>query len=292
MSLALLCVVSAALSASPLLVETDDLAGIASALVVDVRDADAFAAGHIPGAAHLDYEQLSENRDGVNGLLKPMDALIPILADAGLDPERTIVVYGAMDGATSVVPATRVFWVLEYLGYRDVRLLNGGLAKWRAEERPLETGASQASPIVPERLSTLAPREALYATREEVLDAQRTKQGLLVDLRGKSDFTGETKSGSAPKAGHITGAKNLPGSEFLEEPYFTFKAPEQIRALVAAASPEANQPVITYCNTGRIATVGYVAYRIAGFEDVSLYDGSMSEWGLHAECPMSTGPQS
>lgn len=280
--------VGASLTTPSILVDTGDLASLEGSIVADTRDSDAFMAGHIPGATHLDVEALSEVRDGVNGLLKPLADLRPLLADAGLAPAKTIVIYSGMDDAGSVVRATRLLWVLEYLGYPDARLLDGGLAKWRSEGRPLESGRSAVAPVPTEALAGLVPREELLATRDEVMATRSGKAGQIVDLRDPEYFSGVAKSGSVPRAGHIPGARNHPGSEFLDEPFFTFKSPERIRAILGE---DPGGSVITYCNTGRVATVGYAAYRIAGFDAVALYDGSMSEWGSHEECPVATGKQ-
>lgn len=286
--LALLLTAMATVSVHPVIVATGDLEALTHAALVDARDSKAFSQEHLAGAASLDYGELSEERDGVSGMLKPVDALLPLLAGAGIDPEKTVVVYGGMEDSGSVVAATRLFWVLDYLGYPDVRLLDGGLAKWKAEGRPLEAGASTASPVSVERLRGLKPVEARLATRDDV-EAAREAKGLLFDLRGADYFSGEKKSGSVARAGHISGAKSLPGSEFLDEPYFTFKSPEAIREMLTGAGSAPDKHAITYCNSGRVATVGYVAHRVAGFDDVAVYDGSMTEWGLHEECPVATG---
>jgi thiosulfate/3-mercaptopyruvate sulfurtransferase len=278
----------AILAAPGVLVESADLSKLSGALVVDARDRDAFETGHIPGAAQIDVNGLSEERDGVTGLLKAREALLPLLAQAGLDPSKTLVVCSGMDDSGSVLLATRLFWILEYMGYPEVRLLNGGLAKWKAESRPAETGASTAGPIPVDRLGDLRPVPGRLATRGAVLEARAAK-GLILDLRGEDYFTGAEQSGSVARAGHITGAKNVPGAQFMEEPHFTFKSPEAIRDVLESAGSRPGSPVITYCNTGRIASVGYVVHRIAGLNDVALYDGSMSEWSRYEECPVSTG---
>jgi len=280
-----ICLV-ALLSAHPVLVETSELGALDNAIAVDARSAEEFEAGHVAGAAHADVESLAEDRDGISGLLKPMESVRAALAGAGLDPGKTLVVYTANDAAGDVKRATRLFWVLEYAGYPDVRLLNGGLSKWNAEGLPVERGASGVAPVDPAAVSALTPDESRFASREEVQAARVAPKGLIVDLRDPEYFTGEKKSGAAPRAGHIPGAKNRPGDAFLEGPYFMFKAPGLIKASLAA---DDGQSVVTYCNTGRVASVGYAAYRIAGFEDVSLYDGSMSEWGSHEDCPVDTG---
>lgn len=289
MSIWLGMLLATGLAAPDVLVSTATFAEMEDAVAVDAREADAFREAHLPGAAHLDYNDLSEEREGVTGLLKPLDELHAILAGAGLDPDETIVIYSGMEDTRSVVRATRLFWALEFVGYPSVRLLDGGLAKWRAEGRPIEQGETTVVAVDPEKLRGLDPVEGRYATREAVLEAQGAQKGRMVDLRAPDYFTGETKSDAAPRAGRITGARNAPFAQFLEEPYFTFKSPEIIRELLEAGKQDTGDSVITYCNTGRVATVGYAAHRIAGFEDVAVYDGSMADWGRHTACPISTG---
>ena len=163
------------------------------------------------------------------------------------------------------------------------------MAGWpsgRPKDGPLETGASTVAAVPLDKLAGLQPREERLATRIEVMGARADGKGLLVDLRGCGLFFGGGQVGFRAPGRHIPGAKNRPGDEFLVEPYYTFKSPEAIREIL---EEDKGSPVITYCNTGRVATVGYVAYRLAGFDDVAVYDGSMSEWGSHEECPVETG---
>lgn len=290
LSLALL-LAFAAQAESPL-VDSTGVATLANALFVDARDAESFAAGHIPGAANLDVDSLSETRDGVIGMLKSHDDLVALFAGAGLEIEKTLVVYGGLEDAGDVKGVTRLFWALEHSGYADVRLLDGGLAKWKAEGGVPETGPTKVSPLEKlESLAALKRADARVVDMKQLTTAMDRGTALVVDLRSKDEYTGAKKKDFVQNAGHIPGAKSKPAASFVEGDYFTFKSPEKIREMIGSGAPAGKKPVITYCNSGRDATVGYLAYRIAGFKDIAVYDGSMAEWGNDASCPVAEGEE-
>ena len=289
LSLAIL-LACAARAESPL-VNSADVANLKNTLFVDARSAEAFAAGHIPGAANLDVDSLSETRDGVIGMLKSHDDLVPMFAAAGLEMGKTLVVYGGFEEGGEVKAVTRLFWVLEHSGFSDVRLLDGGLAKWKAEGGVPETGPSKVPPSSVDRLAELKRAEALVVDKKQLTTAMDRGTALVVDLRSKDEYTGAKKKDFVKNAGHVPGAKSKPATSFVEGDYFTFKSPEKIREMIGSGAPAGKKPVITYCNSGRDATVGYVAYRIAGFKDIAVYDGSMAEWGNDATCPVAEGEE-
>lgn len=274
----ILTLISAALPPEQVLVSTENVLSLPEVLLVDARPAEAYTAGHIPGAVHIDSETLSETRDGVRGLLKPAHQVVSLLAGAGVDPSRHIVVYSAMNEATEVKNAARLFWILEYLSYPRVSVLNGGIAKWTQEGRPLETGAARPNEAKSEW--NLKTRPELIATRDEVLDAVENAGSTLLDLRSPEEYAGLSKKDFINQSGHIPGACNLPASDVVKQgPFFLFKSPDELRASITEAGASATKPIITYCNTGRDASTGYLGLRLQGIENISVYDGSMAEWG-------------
>ncbi|MBL7647954.1 MAG: sulfurtransferase [Candidatus Hydrogenedentes bacterium] len=289
--LSLTLLLACAVRAESPLVDSASVATLTNALFVDARSAESFAAGHIPGAANLDVDSLSETRDGVIGMLKSHDALVPLFAAAGLEMGKTLVVYGGLEDGAEVKGVTRLFWVLEHSGFDDVRVLDGGLAKWKAEGGVPETGPSKVPPSSVDHLTDLKRAEALVVDKKQLMAAMDRGTALVVDLRSKDEYTGAKKKDFVQNAGHVPGAKSKPATSFVEGKYFTFKSPEKIREMIGSGVPAGKKPVITYCNSGRDATVGYLAYRIAGFQDVSVYDGSMAEWGNDATCPVAEGEE-
>jgi len=286
MSLLLGMAVLLSAASDQVLVSTDEVGPWAQ--LVDARDLESYMQGHLPGALHLDVDSLSETRDNTVGLLKPMSELKELFYAARIDPTSPVVVYSGLETSSELKQATRLFWILEYAGFPRVHLLDGGLHKWRSEGRPIVTGAAGGPRVEASAYESLKPRVARYASREDVLTMQGTKKGIIADLRADTLYRGEAKKDFIARGGHITGAENHPAPSFVDPEGYTFKGPEVIRDLLNANRVAGDTPVVTYCNTGRDATIGYVAYRIAGFKDVAVYDGSMAEWGNDATCPMST----
>lgn len=257
----------------PLLIPTDGLGALEAPLIVDTRSAEAYSDGHIPGAVHVDPGALAETREGVVGLLRPVPDVVEALRQAGVSPERHVVIYAGMATPGEMKDATRLFWILEYLGFSRVSVLDGGYAKWTAENRPVEAGQLKPKPAEP---WTPEIREERLATLDEVKAAGG--QAHLVDLRSEAQFSGSSKDSKVSAAGHIPGAVNAPDTEFVDAAMCTVKPAESIDERLKMDGIDGSRPVITYCNSGRAASVGYFMMRLRGLPDVALYDGSMAEW--------------
>ena len=286
------------LGAAPgLLITTEELAQARDVDIVDTRDVEAYAAGHIPGAVNVPSGELSATRNGVPGMLRPADALAPLLASHGLAPESPVVVYAGMFDASELKHATRVLWALEYLGFQHVRLLDGGLSKWQAEDREVAVGPGPALAAA-EVTWYLQPDGALLAERRAVHNAVQTGEAVLVDMRSAEQYSGLSQSDKVERAGHIPGAVNVPAGDLLEGPHNTFKDPAALATLFAEAGARPDAPAIAYCNTGRDATTGYVALKLLDRKlldrklldrPVRVYDGSMAEWSRQRSLQPTAG---
>lgn len=271
-----------------LLIQPADLAKLENAYVVDVRSQEAYAQGHIPGAVQVSVEQFSEKRGNVTGLLKPLEQVRPLLEKAGLHPDQHVVIYSQSSKSTEELrDATRLFWILEYLGFTRVSVLEGGFERWKAENREVQTEAVTPTPA---ELPELKPREELIATQEEVAAATKDEDAHVLDVRGTEEYAGEKKREVVSRAGHIPGAHNLPSEDMLD-PQGNEVAEETTEGKLADLGWEKSDEYITYCNTGRQASVGYFTLRALGAENVALYDGSMSEWTDNPEREVETGGQ-
>lgn len=269
-----------------LLLQPVDLANLENAYVVDVRSAAAYAEGHIPGAVNVDVPSLSEKRDGATGVLKPLVALRPLLEQAGLSPDRHVVIYATSSKSVDDFrDATRLFWILEYLGFPKVSVLDGGFERWKADNRAVEI-----EPVKPQltTLPELKPREELRANAEEVAEALRSEDTAVLDVRSPEEFAGEKKNDAVAKAGHVPGAENLPSSTMLDAVKNAVE-PENVSKELSELGVKPDEKVITYCNTGRQASVGYFTLRLLGKDNVALYDGSMSDWTLDPNRPVEQG---
>jgi thiosulfate/3-mercaptopyruvate sulfurtransferase len=240
--------------------------------IVALTPADEFAAGHVPGAAQVDWPELEVTDTSDPSIAAWQGEIEGILTRLGLAPDQTIVIY---DGGT--LYAARLWWVLEQLGHADKRILNGGFSGWTAAGAPVETGASTATAAPTPYNGT--PNRAALATLSDVRAALDDPGTVLVDARSAEEYG----------AGHIPGAVNLPFPEnaAANDPKVWKSAPELL-AMYAALGVTPDKQVIPYCTTGVRSAVTYFTLRLLGFPDVRLYTGSWAEWSSHPELPIVT----
>jgi thiosulfate/3-mercaptopyruvate sulfurtransferase len=234
-----------------------------------------FHEGHIPGARLVELADISITReDGLRTELPPVDQLRETFSRLGISDDSHVVIYA---GTSSFQTAARIFFTLDYLGLGNrIALLDGGLALWRAEGRPLSTEAALA------RRGTLAPRPA----PERVVDAAWIQQHggspgvVVIDARAPQFYSG-ADPGPMPRAGHIPGARNLPYTALVDG-QGRFKSRDEIAALLSQAGAQPGSTVVSYCHVGHQASAIYFAARYAGF-DARLYDGSFQDWSRRPE---------
>ncbi|MFI6447404.1 sulfurtransferase [Kitasatospora sp. NPDC050543] len=274
---------------SPLISVGDLARALGSArtpVLLDVRwqlggppGAEEYAAGHLPGAHFLDLDRELAAPPGAAGRhpLPDPEALGRALRRAGVGTGVPVVVYDA-GPATS---AARAWWLLRWAGHRDVRVLDGGLAAWRAAGQSLSTAlpapAEGDFKPVPGQLPTLDADQA----------AGFARTGLLLDARAGERYRGEVEP-IDPRAGHIPGAVSAPTAANVGSDG-RFLAPaalaERFRALGAG-----EREVAVYCGSGVTAAHQILALEIAGHR-AALYPGSWSEWSGDPARPAATGPQ-
>jgi thiosulfate/3-mercaptopyruvate sulfurtransferase len=246
-------------------------------LVLNVsRDRGIYDGGHIPGARLLPYADLLVTRDGVSNELPPVEKLKELFESAGVTETSRIILY-ADDMA---LMATRCYFTLDYLGLGDrVALLDGGLLKWKAENRPLAKDAPAAAPGA----FTPHPRPELVASMQAVKEISAASKSatpntpLLLDARAPEEYAA-TKTEGVAHPGHIPGAVNvLWGQAQVSREDSTLKPEAELRKLYEAGGVTPGRPVVAYCNSGVQATHAYFTLKYLGYQ-ARLYDGSMSEW--------------
>jgi len=230
-----------------------------------------YAAGHIPGAvyAHLDRD-LSGPQTGTNGRhpLPDLEELRARLGQWGIGPETQVVAY---DQDTSMT-ASRLWWLLRYLGHTAVAVLDGGLARWTAEGRPLRAGIEQRAPAV----FVGEPRREMLVLADDVEELRQDPQARVIDARAPERYRGEVEP-IDPVAGHIPGAGNVPYLSNLG-PDGRFLPPDVLRArFEAALGGAAPADSVMYCGSGVSACHNVLAMEHAGLSGAKLYGGSWSE---------------
>lgn len=249
-------------------------------LPAEGRDAQAeFMAGHIPGAAFFDINAIADRNSPLPTMLPPPAQFAAQLGALGVGNNDRIVLYDNAPHHT----ATRAWWMLRSFGI-DAAILDGGLAKWKAEGRPLETGTVAPAPAT----IGIHPEPALVRTLEQVKANLTSHAEQLVDARSPARFTGqeaETRPGLA--SGHIPGSANIPYSSFFN-PDGTWKHAATLRLVFEDEGIEVERPVIATCGSGISAAVVVFALHLLG-HPAALYDGSWTEWGADPATPKATG---
>jgi len=246
------------------------------------RDAAAeYEAEHIPGALYLNLDELRDTGSALPSMLPPPEKFASRMQALGLGDGSRIVVYDNSPFRT----AARAWWMFRLFGAHDVAILDGGLEKWKAEERPVEGG----KPSVRHRHFTVWKDEGTVRTKDQVAEALKTKSAQIVDARSTSRFTGEEPEPRADIAsGHMPGARNLPYSRLFNADG-TWKRGNELKAVFIDAGIDLDKPVITTCGSGITAAVLLFGAALLGKSDVALYDGSWAEWGSDPATPKATG---
>jgi thiosulfate/3-mercaptopyruvate sulfurtransferase len=247
------------------------------------RGAREYAQGHIPGAVYANLDRdLSGAKTGRNGRhpLPDPGELAATLGRLGVGDGVQVVAY---DQDCSIY-ASRLWWMLRWLGHDDVAVLDGGFAKWLAENRPQRPGVETRAP----RDFNGAPRPGLLVTAEETAAAAEGGRWRLLDARQPERFRGESETIDRI-AGHIPGA----GNHFFKwnlNDHGTFRSPEEIReGLRSSIGDTSPAQVICYCGSGVTACQNLLAFEHAGLRGAKLFPGSWSEWSSDPSRPIEKG---
>ena len=241
----------------------------------------AFDAGHIPGALFLDLDTLVDTADPLPNTIPAAALVAERLGALGIANDTPVVLYDDVAHRT----AARAWWVLTSFGQRNVAILDGGLAAWRVEGRPVETGPAER-PASARFEARLDPARFRDLAQVKAIVVGGTEQ--LLDARSAARFTGAEADPRADVApGHMPGAANLPYAA-LFTPDGRWKRGDALAAAFAQAGVDWSRPLVTTCGSGITAAVLAFGAHLLGHE-AALYDASWSEWGADPTTPKATG---
>lgn len=267
---------ASAIAAEPLLSASAVQSGlkVPNTVVIDIRDPKSYAAGHIAGSLSAPYGTWRGPASNP-GELPSIGNLTKLVQSLGLTPDTHVIVTSSGKDDTDFGAAARVYWTLKVLGLQHLSVLNGGLKAWQAagltlDDKPVSVSASSFVPTI---------NQSMIATREEVVAKVNAGNVQLIDARPVEFFDGSTRHTAAKVPGTLKGAVNVEHSSWFEPNSTNVVSSGQAKKLLASTSVQADQEVISFCNTGHwAATNWFVLSELAGQKNVKLYAGSMVDW--------------
>lgn len=250
---------------------------------VDV-DTEAYDEGHAPGSIGFNWE--TQLQDQLTRDILSKEEFEFLLGSHGIAPDSTVVLYG--DNSNWF--AAYAYWQFKYYGHRDVKLLNGGRDYWVTNDYPLTEEVPSYSE---QSYEARGPFDGIRAYRDDVEKA--IDRGIpLVDVRSPEEYRGEILAPpglqeTAQRGGHVPGAENISWADTVTDDG-TFKEPAELLDLYESKGITNDQEVIAYCRIGERSSLAWFALsELLGYDDVTNYDGSWTEWGNLVDAPIETG---
>ena len=244
------------------------------------RDAVAeFRDTHVPGAVYFDIDRIADTTSSLPHMVPDEDTFAERVGALGIGDDHLVVVYDT----TGMGSAPRVWWMFRLFGHERVSVLDGGLPKWLAENRPTESGDAtpQAVPFTAHR------NDGLVRSVEQLLENLRTPREQVLDARSAGRFNAtEPEPRAGLRGGRIPGSFNRPFVDLYDADSRTMKPASELQALFDASGVDRSRPIVTSCGSGVTACNLALGLHLLGHADVAVYDGSWTEWGGREDTPV------
>jgi len=244
---------------------------------------DDYLAAHIPGAVFFDVDAVSDHSVSLPHMYPDADQFARDVAALGISSDDTVVAYDA----GGWVAAPRAWWMFLSYGHANVKVLDGGLKKWKAEGRAIETGKSSPKPGT----FSAALDKSYIRSKAQIIANLDSRKEQLIDARAANRFEGSVPEPRAGiRSGHIPASRNLPYNLLFDAATGAMKPLEELRQAFTGTGLDLDKPIVTTCGSGVSAAVLTLALYRLGVRGSALYDGSWSEWGQPDGPPVATGP--
>ncbi|MGY3693931.1 thiosulfate/3-mercaptopyruvate sulfurtransferase [Bradyrhizobium sp. USDA 3240] len=241
-----------------------------------------FEAGHIPGANFLDLQaEFSDPRTELRFMMPPTAQLEAAFGRHGISANSRVVLYSI----GTAMWATRFWWMLRSLGFDGAAVLDGGIDKWTAEGRDIETGLAGG---YPQATFSARPKDGLFVDKRDVLAATTERDTVIVNALGPQFYRGLEPSRYG-RPGRIPGSVSVPAATLIDPKVKTFVPLEEAEATFAAQGISRDKRVVAYCGGGISATIDLFQLHRLGYDNLTLYDGSMGEWAKDESLPIEVG---
>ena len=242
-----------------------------------------FEGGHVRGAAFWDIDGIADPDDPRPHMAPSPARFAALMEELGIGASTRVVAYDRV----GMMTVGRAWWMLRYFGHDSVSILDGGFARWVMERRPTETGAA-APRSAPDGFAA-EPRADRISDLDTILASLDGAALQILDARAPGRFAGaepEPRPGCRP--GHIPGSRNLPYNRLVDPDTGAVRSPDELRALFEDAGIDVEKPVTTTCGSGVTASLLAFGLHLIGQDEVAVYDGSWSEWGMRTDTPVET----
>ncbi len=240
-----------------------------------------YDSGHIPGAGFLDLQaDFSDNEQHLRFMMPSADAFADAAGRHGISETSTLVLYDRLGSMW----AARLWWMFQSMGCKNAVVLDGGWRRWSDEGR-----ASSTEPATYDA-TTFQPAEdpARFADLAEVNAVVEDGGSCLINALGRDQHSGADGGRTYGRAGHIPGSTNVPAMELIDPETGLYRPSDELASMFAAVAPDKTQRVVTYCGGGIAASNDAFVLSLLGYEDVAVYDASMSEYAADESLPLES----